>query len=125
ARRRRGRAGGLRTEVQAARGVGRARAREARSLRRAQASLVAMCAVVVMVVVTALAIGDHNRKNRTTAKAEIAEWYCEHHSTQCGGPKSDALEDAWNRRELGYKVADVTLLAVGAVAVSSIWRRRR
>ena len=78
-----------------------------------------------MVAVTSLAIADHNRKNRTTAKAQIEEWYCRHRSIHCGGPSSHMLEDAWNRREFGYKIADVAFVSVGALVGIALWRQRR
>ena len=84
-----------------------------------------MCAVLGMLAVTSLAVADHNRKNRTTENAQLDEWYCEHRSTRCGRPHSDVLEDAWNRRELGYKIADAGLLAVAVLAGIALWRQRR
>ena len=67
----------------------------------------------------AVAFVDHGWKGRRINRAELASWYCEHDSIDCGGPNPVAMERHWNQRQLGYEVAVVALagFAVARVAV--------
>jgi hypothetical protein len=64
------------------------------------------------------AIADHRWKQRRIGRAEVAEWYCTHRGTHCGGPSSAAIERHWNRRQLGYEIA-VVVLGGSALALAA------
>jgi hypothetical protein len=65
-------------------------------------------------IIGVTAIADHRIKNARMSRAEVAEWYCRHDGTRCGGPSSARIEARWNRRQLGYEVA---VIALGGFAV--------
>jgi hypothetical protein len=69
------------------------------------------------------AIVDHHQKNVRTNRAELAEWYCTHAGTRCGGPSSAVMERRWDEREVGYEIA-VGCLGVFGTA-SLVGSRRR
>jgi hypothetical protein len=60
------------------------------------------------------AIVDHHVKQGRQNRADVAEWYCEHQGTRCGGASSAGIEARWNQREVGYTVAVSILGATGA-----------
>ncbi len=77
-----------------------------------------LCAVAVAGVV------DHREKQRRINRAELAEWYCTHEGTRCGGVSSDNIERRWNEREVAYKgTLGVLAVAVGASALGFRLRR--
>jgi len=80
----------------------------------AAAGLVGMAAVV-----------DRHVKQERGNRAEVAEWYCEHQGTRCGGASSAGIEARWNQREVAYVVAVSVLGASGAglLAAGSFGRR--
>jgi hypothetical protein len=69
-------------------------------------------------LISIAAIADHHWKDARAHRAELAEWYCAHQGTRCGGPSSQGIEARWNRREFGYEIAVATLLGGGLVAWS-------
>ena len=75
-------------------------------------------------IVGLVAIADHRHKSAAGDRAELAEWYCTHLGTRCGGPSSAAIERRWNERELGYEVA-VTILGLFGTANLLLGLRRR
>ena len=42
------------------------------------------------------AVADHRDKGRRIDRAAIAEWYCTHDGTRCGGVRSAKIERRWN-----------------------------
>lgn len=60
------------------------------------------------------AISDHRDKQARIDQIQVADWHCFHEGLECGAPRWRALEDAWQRRQLAYELADV---ALGAAAV--------
>jgi hypothetical protein len=82
----------------------------------------AFAAAAVVLAITAVV--DHSWKQRRINHAEVAEWYCAHEGTRCGGPSSERIEAAWNRRQLGYEIGASSFGALGvAVAVARLRRR--
>jgi hypothetical protein len=75
----------------------------------------ALVCLAAAVVVGGAAVLDHTWKQRRIERAEVAEWYCRHVGTRCGGPSSKRIEARWNTRQTGYEVAVVALVAVAAV----------
>jgi hypothetical protein len=73
-----------------------------RFVRRYRASFVCFALATVLGL---SAIADHVNKDSRTDKAELQEWYCEHNRTHCGGPSPKRIEEQWETRELGYKIA--------------------
>jgi hypothetical protein len=57
---------------------------------------------------------DHHVKQGRINRAELAEWYCVHEHTDCGGASSAGIEARWNKRETGYEIA---VAAVGGVGL--------
>jgi hypothetical protein len=80
--------------------------------------------LALLAVIGAVGVVDHTLKARHMNRAELSEWYCEHKQTQCGGPSSSQLEDAWNRRERGYQFG-LGLVAAGGGLLTIVARRRR
>ena len=76
-------------------------------------SLALVCLAAAGLVGTA-AVVDHHVKSARTSRAELAEWYCEHLGTRCGGASAVGIEARWNQREVGYVVAVTLLGATGA-----------
>jgi len=71
------------------------------------------------------AIADHHWKQVRQDRAEVAEWYCAHQRTHCGGESSSKIEARWNDREVGYKVVVSILGATGlALLVAGSLRGR-
>jgi len=62
------------------------------------------------------AIADHRWKQVRQNRAEVAEWYCAHQGTHCGGESSSKIEARWNEREVDYKVV-VSILGATGVAL--------
>jgi hypothetical protein len=61
-----------------------------------------------------VAIADHRLKAARLNRLEIAEWYCAHHGTRCGGPSSARLESRWQARQVGY---EIVVAGLGALAI--------
>jgi hypothetical protein len=77
-----------------------------------------VAAAICLVVAGSIGIGavaDHRYKNVRSNRAELAEWFCEHRGTRCGGPSSAGIDASWNRRELDYEIAMSTVGALGLV----------
>jgi hypothetical protein len=70
--------------------------------------------LTLLAIIGVAGVVDHTIKIRRINRAQVSEWYCNHHGTRCGGPSSAGIEDAWNRRELGYQVALVVIAVTGA-----------
>ena len=85
---------------------------------------IGMVASLSFLAVSAGATLDHVYKTHAIAPAEDSLWTCLHHGTQCGATKPEAIEDAWNRRELGYEAADVVALLTTSVAVIALRLRK-
>ena len=83
--------------------------------------LVCVCASAVAIV----AVADHRDKQRRAERAELAEWYCSHLGTFCGGVSSAKIERRWNEREVVYKGAMGVLVALGAASALGFRPRRR
>ncbi len=64
-------------------------------------------------LVASAAVADHHLKQERGNRAEVAEWYCEHQGTRCGGVSSAGIEARWNQREVAYAVA-VAVSVLGA-----------
>jgi hypothetical protein len=79
--------------------------------------------LVLLAAIGAAGVVDHTLKTRRMNRAEVSEWYCEHTQTRCGGPSSNRVEHAWNRRERGYQIALGVVLAAGVLTI--VKRRRR
>ena len=87
--------------------------------------LVVLCIAlsVAAIVVAIVAVTDHRRSRAGSNRAQLAEWYCDHKGTRCGGPSSERMHEAWENRELGYKVtegvlAGALLLGAGRIVLS-------
>ena len=80
--------------------------------------------LVLLAVIGAAGVVDHTVKAHRMNRAERSEWYCEHKQTQCGGPSSSQLEDAWNARERGYQIALGLVAAAGGLLTIVVHRRR-
>jgi hypothetical protein len=83
----------------------------ASAVRKQLLSVVCLAAAALIGVA---AIVDHRHKAASINRAEVAEWYCQHRGTRCGGVSSAAIEDRWNRRQSGYEIA---VIALGGFAV--------
>ena len=79
---------------------------------------------MLLAVIGAAGVVDHTVKAHRMNRAELSEWYCEHKQTQCGGPSSSQLEDAWNRREQRYQIALGLVAAAGGLLTIVVHRRR-
>jgi hypothetical protein len=71
------------------------------------------CLVAAGLIGVAAAV-DHHVKQARQDRVEVAEWYCRHLGTRCGGASSAGIEARWNQREVGYTVALSILGATGA-----------
>ncbi len=91
-----------------------------RLLRRHLVSLVSL-AVAGLICVAAVA--DHRDKQSRIDRAEVAEWYCTHLGTRCGGPSSESIERHWNERQLGYEIA-ASVFGAFAIAIG-VYRTAR
>jgi hypothetical protein len=81
--------------------------------RRLRRQLVGLACLAAAGLIGAGAIVDHRLKDARTDQAEVAEWYCSHLGTRCGGASSAGLEARWNQRQLGYEIAVAVLGAAG------------
>lgn len=81
------------------------------------------CLAAALVLAVA-AVVDHRWKEERINRAEVAEWYCSHDGTRCGGPSSRRIEAHWNERQLGYELGTGTLAGVALVAAGLRARRR-
>jgi hypothetical protein len=82
-------------------------------------------ALLGVVVVTVIAVVDHQRKTHRMNDASVAAWYCDHRGIRCDEERPDAIEDRWVERERAYKTTFGVLLFVGGVAVVARRRSRR
>ena len=80
-----------------------------------------MAAIVVAIVAAA----DHRHSRAQSNRAQLAEWYCDHKGTRCGGASSVRMHAAWENRELGYKVTEGVLAAALALGVVRMVLSRR
>jgi hypothetical protein len=88
-------------------------------LRRLALPLVCLALAAVVGLV---AIADHRRKATRLNRVEIAEWYCAHHGTRCGGASSARIEARWNARQ---RVYEAVVAGLGATALVVGGRRLR
>jgi hypothetical protein len=86
---------------------------------------IGVVACIGVLAVTTIAVLDHVHKTHALQRANVSAWYCAHRALECEERKPEAVEDAWNRRERGYKAANVGLVAVACLAVVMVWRRRQ
>lgn len=76
--------------------------------------------------VAAVAVVDHRHKNARMGPANVASWYCEHRGQRCQEPQSANIEEAWQHRELVYRVSFWALSLGGLTAlVLSLWLHSR
>jgi hypothetical protein len=92
--------------------------------RRATLSLVCL-AVAGLIGVAAIA--DHRSKRQQINRAELAEWYCAHEHTRCGGPSSERIEASWNDRQDVYEIGVIAFggVGLGRIAFTRVRMRRR
>jgi hypothetical protein len=69
-----------------------------------------------------VAIADHGHKAARLNRVEVAEWYCAHDGTRCGGPSSARIEARWNARQRRYEIA---VAGLGGLAILLGTRRQR
>jgi hypothetical protein len=91
------------------------------SVLRRLALPIACFAIAGMVSLAAAA--DHRSKNARSNRAQLAEWYCEHKDTRCGGPSSARIESRWENRQVGYEAVVIGL--GGLSLLLGAWRVRR
>jgi hypothetical protein len=84
----------------------------------------ALVCLAVAGLIGAAAVVDHSWKQRRIDRAEVAEWYCRHQGTRCGGPSSKRIEAHWNTRQIGYEAAVVALVAGAAIGAGRRVRSR-
>jgi hypothetical protein len=93
-----------------------------------QLALIALVALVV----GAVAVADHTRKNRQMQRADVALWYCRSDNIGCGTThaeqewvehKSEHIEAGWQRRERAYTAALAVLALAGALSIIAGLRR--
>ena len=82
----------------------------ARQLRR---HLLGFACLAAAGLIGVAAIVDHHWKTERADRLEVAEWYCIHLGTRCGGPSWETVETRWNERQLGYEIAVGVLGAAG------------
>jgi hypothetical protein len=63
--------------------------------------------------IAAAGLVDHHVKTTRLNHAEVDQWFCAHRGTRCGGADPQRIEDAWNRREVGYQVGIGLAAAAG------------
>ena len=80
-------------------------------MRRRQTSWVLLLGLVLVVAIAAAAVADREHKAHRLNRASRDAWFCTHKGTRCDRTKPQAIEAAWNRRELGYVVVEVALVA--------------
>jgi hypothetical protein len=76
--------------------------------------LVSIVCLAAAALIGLAAIVDHRHKAARINRAEVAEWYCGHRGTRCGGASSTKIEARWNQRQSGYEIA---IVALGGFAV--------
>jgi hypothetical protein len=64
--------------------------------------------------VAGVAVVDHRHKNARMGPANVASWYCQHGGQRCEEPQAAEIEEAWQHRELVYRVSFWTL-SLGAL----------
>lgn len=82
-----------------------------------------LAALAVAFVVGVGATADHRNKLARQDRAELAEWYCQHVGTQCGGASAAAIEAHWNEREAAYLVLCCGLAGFAVIRFRSRARR--
>jgi hypothetical protein len=85
--------------------------------------LISIVCLAVAGLIGVAAIIDHRNKQARIDRAELAEWYCSHDGTRCGGPSSEKIEEHWNEREGGYEVVVAELS--GFALVRFVYRLAR
>jgi hypothetical protein len=88
-----------------------------------QSYLAGIACVLGAALVGLVGVLDHWNKQARMNRAELAEWYCAHLGTRCGGASSARIEAHWNQRELGYEVA-IVALGAGGVTFGAATRAR-
>ncbi len=89
--------------------------------------LIALCLALTLaaIVVAIVAVADHRHSRAQSNRAQLAEWYCDHKGTRCGGPDSERMHSDWEKRELVYKVTEGLLAAAFTLGAVGIMRSRR
>lgn len=87
---------------------------------------VGVVCLLAAAVLGVAAVADHRNKQARIDRAELAEWYCAHAGTRCGGASSAEIERHWNERQLAYEWSIIALGGLGTlrVAAPGILRRR-
>jgi hypothetical protein len=90
--------------------------------------LLALAALAL--VLTAVALADHEYKGTRMHRADVAWWYCVNRSVGCGSDperlehRADGIERSWTRRERVYTVL-LGMVLGAALAVGLGERGRR
>jgi hypothetical protein len=86
---------------------------------------------ILVVALTALAggiagaaVADHQHKNALMGPANVASWYCQNRGQRCEEPQAEAVEAAWQRRELIYRIS-FCAASLGAMTALVLRLRRR
>jgi hypothetical protein len=86
---------------------------------------------ILVVALTALAggiagaaVADHHHKNALMGSADVASWYCENRGERCEEPQAEAVEAAWQKRELIYRIG-FCAASLGAMAALVLRLRQR
>jgi hypothetical protein len=75
--------------------------------------------------VAAAAVVDHRHKNTRMGPADVASWYCQHRGQNCQEPQAADIEEAWQHREVVYRVSFWALSLGGLTALLLTFRLRR
>ena len=67
--------------------------------------------------VALVAVADHRHKNARMGPADVASWYCQNHRQRCQEPQAADIEEAWQHRELVYRVSFWAALSLGGLTV--------
>jgi hypothetical protein len=90
-------------------------------------TMVVVAAFIVAGGIAAVAVVDHRHKNARMGPADEASWYCHHDGQRCNEPQAADIEEAWQHRELAYRVSfwAVSLCGLTALVLRLRLPRRR
>ncbi len=80
-----------------------------------------MLAVALLILAGGVAVGavaDHRHKNARMGPADVSSWYCQHRGQRCQEPQAAEIEEAWQHRELVYRVGFLALSLGGLTALA-------
>jgi hypothetical protein len=80
---------------------------------------VALACLVAAAAIAVAATVDHHVKITRVNRAQVADWYCRHRGTECGGPSFERIESRWNQREWVYAFSFALFAGYGAVRLLS------